>query len=161
MTNKRQKEYYKEKTRYWITTIDDFEDTPYTCAVIDETCRLIKLIEAHPELAEEEYVPSEEFLEQAKAEEGYSFYSPELDARYGLLKNSEQLEDLKRSGISGVQRTALYVLSARNGAGCKRRSARINACCKNVRKWWRRPIFPGRIPAQTQRQFMFWVNKIP
>ena len=52
MTNKRQKEYYKEKTRYWITTIDDFEDTPYTCAVIDETCRLIKLIEAHPELAE-------------------------------------------------------------------------------------------------------------
>ena len=53
MTNKRQKEYYKEKTRYWITTIDDFEDTPYTCAVIDETCRLIKLMEAHPELAEE------------------------------------------------------------------------------------------------------------
>ena len=69
MTNKRQKEYYKEKTRYWITTIDDFEDTPYTCAVIDETCRLIKLMEAHPELAEEEYVPSEEFLEQAKVEE--------------------------------------------------------------------------------------------
>ena len=96
MTNKRQKEYYKEKTRYWITTIDDFEDTPYTCAVIDETCRLIKLIEAHPELAEEEYVPSEEFLEQAKAEEGYSFYSiPSLDARYGLLKNSEQLKELK------------------------------------------------------------------
>ena len=80
MTNKRQKEYYKEKTRYWITTIDDFEDTPYTCAVIDETCRLIKLMEAHPELAEEEYVPSEEFLEQAKVEEGYSFYSiPSLD----------------------------------------------------------------------------------
>ena len=96
MTNKRQKEYYKEKTRYWITTIDDFEDTPYTCAVIDETCRLVKLIEAHPELAEEEYVPSEEFLEQAKAEEGYSFYSiPSLDARYGLLKNSEQLKELK------------------------------------------------------------------
>ena len=96
MTNKRQKEYYKEKTRYWITTIDDFEDTPYTCAVIDETCRLIKLIEAHPELAEEEYVPSEEFLEQAKVEEGYSFYSiPSLDARYGLLKNSEQLKELK------------------------------------------------------------------
>ena len=96
MTNKRQKEYYKEKTRYWITTIDDFEDTPYTCAVIDETCRLIKLMEAHPELAEEEYVPSEEFLEQAKVEEGYSFYSiPSLDARYGLLKNSEQLKELK------------------------------------------------------------------
>mgnify|MGYP007122684336 FL=1 len=104
MTNKRQKEYYKEKTRYWITTIDDFEDTPYTCAVIDETCRLIKLIEAHPELAEEEYVPSEKFLEQAKAEEGYSFYSlPCLDARYGLLKNSEQLEDLKKR-ISWYQR---------------------------------------------------------
>ena len=78
------------------TTIDDFEDTPYTCAVIDETCRLVKLIETHPELAEEEYVPSEEFLEQAKAEEGYSFYSiPSLDARYGLLKNSEQLKELK------------------------------------------------------------------
>ena len=96
MTNQKQIEYYDEKFKYWITTIDDFEDTPYTCAVIDETCRLIKLIEAHPELAEEEYVPSEEFLEQAKAEEGYSFYSiPSLDARYGLLKNSEQLKELK------------------------------------------------------------------
>ena len=96
MTNQKQIEYYDEKFKYWITTIDDFEDTPYTCAVIDETCRLVKLIEAHPELAEEEYVPSEEFLEQAKAEEGYSFYSiPSLDARYGLLKNSEQLKELK------------------------------------------------------------------
>ena len=96
MTNQKQIEYYDEKFKYWITTIDDFEDTPYTCAVIDETCRLIKLIEAHPELVEEEYVPSEEFLEQAKVEEGYSFYSiPSLDARYGLLKNSEQLKELK------------------------------------------------------------------
>ena len=96
MTNQKQTEYYDEKFKYWITTIDDFEDTPYTCAVIDETCRLIKLIEAHPELVEEEYVPSEEFLEQAKVEEGYSFYSiPSLDARYGLLKNSEQLKELK------------------------------------------------------------------
>lgn len=69
MTNQKQIEYYDEKFKYWITTIDDFEDTPYTCAVIDETCRLVKLIEAHPELAEEEYVPSEKFLEQAKAEE--------------------------------------------------------------------------------------------
>ena len=96
MTNQKQIEYYDEKFKYWITTIDDFEDTPYTCAVIDETCRLVKLIEAHPELAEEEYVPSEEFLEQAKVEEGYSFYSiPSLDARYGLLKNSEQLKELR------------------------------------------------------------------
>ena len=101
MTNKRQKEYYKEKTRYWITTIDDFEDTPYTCAVIDETCRLIKLMEAHPELAEEEYVPSEEFLKQIKGEMKSS--DPLLDARYGLLKNSEQLEDLKKR-ISWYQR---------------------------------------------------------
>ena len=59
MTNQKQIEYYDEKFKYWITTIDDFEDTPYTCAVIDETCRLVKLIEAHPELAEEEYVPSD------------------------------------------------------------------------------------------------------
>ena len=96
MTNKRQKEYYKEKTRYWITTIDDFEDTPYTCAVIDETCRLVKLIEAHPELAEEEYVPSEEFLEQAKAEEGYLF-----DSQFGctlwVVEKLRAVERIKRS----------------------------------------------------------------
>ena len=35
MTNQKQIEYYDEKFKYWITTIDDFEDTPYTCAVID------------------------------------------------------------------------------------------------------------------------------
>ena len=114
MTNQKQIEYYDEKFKYWITTIDDFEDTPYTCAVIDETCRLVKLIEAHPELAEEEYVPSEEFLEQAKVEEGYSFYSlPCLDARYGLLKNSEQLEDLKKEsrGISGVKNGLICLIA--------------------------------------------------
>ena len=101
MTNRRQKEYYNEKLFRCIFDREDVCFFPYDYAVIDETCRLVKLMEAHPELAEEEYVPSEEFLEQAKVRnEGYSFYSiPCLDARYGLLKNSEQLEDLKKSNL--------------------------------------------------------------
>ena len=66
MTNQKQIEYYDEKFKYWITTIDDFEDTPYTCAVIDETCRLVKLIEAHPELGRKNMFPARNFWNRQK-----------------------------------------------------------------------------------------------
>lgn len=56
--------------------------------MIEESDRLASLLKEHPELEEEEYVPSEEFLKQIKGEMKSS--DPLLDARYGLLKNSEQ-----------------------------------------------------------------------
>ena len=93
MTNKRQKEYYIEKLWRCLER-DDICFIPYDYAVMEETDRLIRLLKEHPELAEEEYVPSEEFLEQTENETDMS--NPPLDARYGLLSNRQQQEDLNR-----------------------------------------------------------------
>ena len=101
MTNRRQKEYYNEKLFRCIFDREDVCFFPYDYAVIEESDRLASLLKEHPELEEEEYVPSEEFLKQIKGEMKSS--DPLLDARYGLLKNSEQLEDLKKR-ISWYQR---------------------------------------------------------
>ena len=92
MTNRRQKKYYNEKLLRCLYR-DDVCFIPYDYAVIEESDRLASLLKEHPELEEEEYVPSEEFLEQIKDKTDMS--DPPLDARYGLLKNSEQLKELK------------------------------------------------------------------
>ena len=101
MTNRRQKEYYNEKLFRCIFDREDVCFFPYDYAVIEESDRLASLLKEHPELEEEEYGPSEEFLKQIKGEMKSS--DPLLDARYGLLKNSEQLDDLKKR-ISWYQR---------------------------------------------------------
>ena len=69
LSNRQQQEDLNRRVHHY-TLLGDLTYTPYTQEIVDavkeEAARLNRLLEEHPEQAEETYFPTEKFLEQTK-----------------------------------------------------------------------------------------------